>query len=466
MEGASIHGRGEFIDGRRLGYLEKLTDTPYTYTDIWNNQYTDPIFPDRAKDLVTGWSEVFTELKGRILAQSVFADVLGTPSYDFSTDTLHFTDTLSTILARAVAAKPTSSTEAVWYWRELGQILVDQASEFALTAAQVKTQLDAVAGQVVQLFDAYLYGTNTGEEFVGGSLNDYFLGMGGIDDIFVYDGNDYVDAGADHDSINGGTGDDTLLGGSGDDFLKGEDGADSLVGGDGNDNLTGDRFIAFNDTLVGGAGNDYLSDNYGNNRLDGGSGADGLRGGVGNDTLLGGSENDTLSGDDGNDSLDGGTQNDRILGGAGNDRLIGNSGNDYLQGDAGNDTITAAAGLDTLDGGDGSDSLDGGDDTDRLTGGLGADILKGGNGADIFILKVATHSTAAASDRISDFTHGSDRIDVGWQIVSNFSQLTISLYTTSSGEARTFVTANNSADFKFYLVGNHLTTLDASDFMF
>jgi Ca2+-binding RTX toxin-like protein len=65
-----------------------------------------------------------------------------------------------------------------------------------------------------------------------------------------------------------------------------------------------------------------------------------------------------------------------------------------------------------LDGGSGSDRIRGGTSNDMLVGGTGNDTLIGGAGADRFVYDTnATFTTSAVgSDRISDFTLGSDKI--------------------------------------------------------
>jgi Ca2+-binding RTX toxin-like protein len=77
-------------------------------------------------------------------------------------------------------------------------------------------------------------------------------------------------------------------------------------------------------------------------------------------------------------------------GGSGDDSLNGSSKSELLFGGAGNDTLYGLAG------------------NDRLSGGEGNDRLIGGAGADNFVFRKSL--IAANTDRISDFTHGEDRI--------------------------------------------------------
>ena len=82
--------------------------------------------------------------------------------------------------------------------------------------------------------------------------------------------------------------------------------------------------------------------------------------------------------------------------------INGTAGADNLTGTASSDIINGLAGYDTLNGGAGNDSLDGGNDKD---------ILTGGTGADTFIFQFG-QSSVSASDRVTDFAIGSDKIDL------------------------------------------------------
>jgi len=67
-----------------------------------------------------------------------------------------------------------------------------------------------------------------------------------------------------------------------------------------------------------------------------------------------------------------------------------------------------------LQGGAGRDTLVGTAGDDRLTGGAGADVLTGGAGADTFVYQ----SMRDAGDRITDFSPGTDRIDLSALLAS------------------------------------------------
>jgi Ca2+-binding RTX toxin-like protein len=65
-----------------------------------------------------------------------------------------------------------------------------------------------------------------------------------------------------------------------------------------------------------------------------------------------------------------------------------------------------------LFGGASADTLKGGANADLIHGNLGADALSGGGGADSFRYQSTAESTAAAMDQITDFTPGTDRIEL------------------------------------------------------
>ena len=248
-----------------------------------------------------------------------------------------------------------------------------------------------------------------------------------------------------------------MLGGAGNDDIYGWDGDDWIEGGAGNDTVN-ERYINLPpwevmpngaDTLLGGEGNDYINAGY----LDIG---DSIMGGTGNDTVWAGGLTiaDTMSGGEGQDALivygwyhegtiapamingfeqlvihrqpwehwgttihltaaqfasfssfsslhentynltgaDAGLYDlstrtvawlDVLNGSAGADTLRGNSVANNLQGQAGNDVIEGLAGDDSLGGGGGHDSIVGGSGNDTLSGGDGNDWLEGSVGNDI-----------------------------------------------------------------------------------
>ena len=91
-------------------------------------------------------------------------------------------------------------------------------------------------------------------------------------------------------------------------------------------------------------------------------------------------------------------------------------------------SITTGAGNDVINGGALGDTLVGGAGNDTITGNTGADRMTGGAGADTFVIALntatASASTAAAPDVISDFTSGTDKLNVGaTSFLGNFTNI-------------------------------------------
>ncbi len=178
-----------------------------------------------------------------------------------------------------------------------------------------------------------------------------------------------------------------------------------------------------------------------------GSGADIINGGSGNDVIFGGYGDDVITGDSGNDTINGGD---------GDDKIDGGSGNDVVNGDAGNDTIITGSGSDTVNGGAGAD---------YIRGDSGADILTGGDGADTFDYNGLGDSTAGQRDLITDFTIGSDHIELiglGFTGIAAGAASGTTLGYSFDG-TNTIITAAGS-DFSIALTGDKALT--NGDFLF
>ena len=159
-------------------------------------------------------------------------------------------------------------------------------------------------------------------------------------------------------------------------------------------------------------------------------------GGSGNDNLWGGADNDSMDGGDGNDVLNGETGDDGLTGGAGDDALFGGAGNDQLWA------------------GDGNDGLDGNDCNDLIIGGMGQDTLAGGAGADAFFFMAANESTAAARDRITDFSWADgdyidlSRIDANTSVAGDQAFNFVNSFSKQAGQATlTYDAASKTSTF-------------------
>jgi len=95
-------------------------------------------------------------------------------------------------------------------------------------------------------------------------------------------------------------------------------------------------------------------------------------------------------------------------------RVIGSAFNDTLVGDAAANRLLGRSGSDRIDGGSGNDVLKGNRGADLLVGGVGRDVMKGGGGHDTFDFNAVEEMAVPRStrDRIKDFAHRTDRIDV------------------------------------------------------
>jgi Ca2+-binding RTX toxin-like protein len=173
--------------------------------------------------------------------------------------------------------------------------------------------------------------------------------------------------------------------------------------------------------------------------------------GTGNDKYVGrgGEVTGNVSGGDGDDTLVGGDEDDRLLGDAGKDKLLGRGGDDVLTGGSSHDDLRGNSGDDTLNGSAGKD---------RLDGGRGSDVLIGGGGADTFV-----YGLQGGIDRITDYTDGTDKIDLSAYGLTNLADLVAShtVKDTASGVRIGFSDGN-----ALVVAGITVSDLDNGDFIF
>ncbi len=248
-----------------------------------------------------------------------------------------------------------------------------------------------------------------------------------------------------------------------------------------------------NDTIVGGAQADTISTGNGNDAFDAktrpsaGAAIDVVDGGLGTDLLIvnaaaetqsvqvgaGYSPTFTVRSTSGNFYVDA-YNTERLI-------FTGGAGDDTVTGRQLNDTITTNAGADTVNGGDGADKIDTGNDADTITGGRGADVITVGAGADdIFYFSVLESSVFNnAIDTISDFSSGTDDIDLSAIDANNFGAdgnqafvlINASAFSGVAGELRSVagmieadVNGDAIADFRV-LFSNNATAV-TGDFIF
>ena len=267
------------------------------------------------------------------------------------------------------------------------------------------------------------------EHVTSGSGNDQLTGN---------EKNNSLVASAGNDTLMGGFGTDTLEGGLGIDWLDGGTGGDNMSGGAGDDTYVVDSSTdvvvelasAGIDSVRSSADSYTLTGHLENLILTGSSAIHGLGNGL-NNMLTGNSGNNTLMGDAGNDTLNGGIGADTLMGGLGNDTYVTDGGDTISEAaSAGTDTVqssvttTLGANLEHLiltgstavigTGNLLNNTIIGNTAANALNGGMGNDTLSGGAGKDTFIFNGVTESgtTAIASDMITDFVRGQDKINL------------------------------------------------------
>lgn len=132
-------------------------------------------------------------------------------------------------------------------------------------------------------------------------------------------------------------------------------------------------------------------------------------------------------------------------------------------------SLTTGAGNDVLTGGSGADALIGGAGNDTINGGVGKDTLTGGAGVDTFSITQpaagSVTSTLAASDVITDFVSGTDKIALSQSVTAflgNFANLTAA-HAAAAADGRAglafFVTSENN----LYVEATNATLTAATD---
>ncbi|PVZ13686.1 MULTISPECIES: M10 family metallopeptidase C-terminal domain-containing protein [unclassified Pseudomonas] len=150
---------------------------------------------------------------------------------------------------------------------------------------------------------------------------------------------------------------------------------------------------------------------------------------------------------------------------------FGNHAGLVITGTGNSDTLNASDVADTLlYGGAGNDRLTGGAYEDLLYGGSGSDRLTGGAGADTFRYTHASDSVRGASDLITDFTPGEDKLDLaslGYSGLGDGHGGTLRLIYNASLDRTYLRSLDADASghyFQLALAGNYQGLLQAADF--
>jgi Ca2+-binding RTX toxin-like protein len=184
------------------------------------------------------------------------------------------------------------------------------------------------------------------------------------------------------------------------------------------------------DTIQVANGADYYLDGgAGNDTITGGDGADMLFGHAGINALYGMGGDDTFFGGEGDNTMDGGGDTNTVSYVSADYAITVNLAEGYAHEWNGaaithTDTltdiqnITGSSHADWLFGDANDNIIDGGAGNDTIMGGGGNDTLTGGDGADVFHFK-----TDGATVEITDFTHGTDTLQINTGSGSDFSAM-------------------------------------------
>ncbi len=417
------NSRGGHFDARKLATLESFLAT--SFINIGGD--SSPVLTN-VPDLDNAWNSLTDNIMASLTVQSFGTEIFTDASYNFSTDSIIFTQDIGAVVTELQSKQPQGDSSAAAYWLNNYRILEVLADNFTsdvaetITAALAGTPLEVIANN---LHYQHISGSSASETLTSNNSLPSILTAG--------DGNDILNGGSKDDLLYGGNGNDTLNGGTG--------GADSYYGGAGDDTINStSQSSSINDlnTIEGGTGNDtlngsrYMNDHYHFNLGDGQdvitderltsgdrSKADRIFLGEGITTtdinvtrndldllIQVGSNGDQLTIKDWYSGVynrieflefsDGTVWDETTLNTLGrtlrgteaDDTLTGITGNNELHGEGGNDTLIGNTGDDSLFGGDGDDTLSGGTN--------GADNYYGGAGND-------TINATSQSSSINDF---------------------------------------------------------------
>ena len=437
VDGLSGNERGEYIDSRELGFLEKLMGQAFLQRGSYSNPYYWA-----GQDLQEAFHDSLNSFYARLVVQSGGGELFeGSWYYSVATDSVKGVTGLNLTVLGDLETEAMGSGDPETFWQNVIRMIEYSVGVSNLDGGDQTALDDAIYASnnslsLSGILDTLEWAGTVGNDVNGTSGNDTLNGGSGADDIDGGNGNDTINGGGGADTVDAGAGNDTIDGGAGADLVSGKTGNDTYIYDltDGTDTYReagNTASVDTSDVISFGAGIDsgditfvravnstdliinidtgsqtgqiviedqfnwnaggglietiLFSDtstinlttrNYTLTGTDGADALDGVRWGGGiTDTIYGEDGNDDINGYDGNDTLYGGDGHDHIEGGDDNDAIYGDAGDDDLEGGSGNDHLYDGTGNDTVAGGTGDDTYHYGGGHDTYTESSGTDSI-------------------------------------------------------------------------------------------
>lgn len=450
VEGLTGDERGDNVDSRELGFLEKLVGDDFVQNGVLSN----PLY-DAGQDLQEAFHIALNHFYARLVAQSAGGALFtGDWYYNIATDSFDGITGIDADILDDLETEATglaNSGERAVFWQNVIRMVEFSVGIDNLPSGDQTAIEDAVYNSdntltLTEILTDLAWANPAGNSYNGTAGADTLTGGSGDDDLNGNAGDDTLNGGAGGDTIDGGAGADSLYGGAGGDVLNGQGDNDTYIYnvGDGDDVITetgGTDTLSFGAGIDSGdltitrlnndnlqiaidngsfTGNIYVSGQFDsgggletilfndtstinlttiNYTLNGTAGADSLQG-----VQYGGGAVDTIYALGGNDTVHAYGGNDVVYGGDGNDKLYGEDDNDTLYGEAGNDNLYGGTGADSLYGGAGDDYTDGGTGNDYYYYGGGHDTCIGGGSDEIILPSGYTSGATVYYKSGSDLT--------------------------------------------------------------
>ena len=376
-------------------------------------------------------------------------------------------------------------------------------------------------------FNDKLIGSDDLDTFTALAGDDEIYGFGGNDQIIAGTGNDIVYGGDGDDNIQPGDGDDKIYGEAGNDTIYLSAGADIEDGGEGTDtiifgpdqttlpvtiNLDTGRYhftsqlasvtqnlFSIENVTSEGAADLTIYDTAGVNVITTNTGNDTIHSKGGNDIITTGAGDDTVYLGEGNYTVDLGAGDDKVYLTTSASSINGNTGTDEAIARAFDgfvdvyidlqfstyfvpSKLTAQDGMElslqsfekvtiegnvaaTILGTSVADTLVGDAGADTITGRGGADTLTGGSRSDTFVFESGdTGITEVTADTITDFSTGTDKIDIeapGTYIEADGTTTAdLAAFITAADASLTTTSDDIYAQYNFKGEGNTLVVID------